>query len=142
MTRRPPRSTLFPYTTLFRSAAAHPVHVELVGAAGLAPRDVVAEGGEVGGRDRGRDLDHGAVIPRSEDRRKRTAVNPSVPWRWGRQRSVPSASRGSGNSLGGARPESGGAPRKPRGGAPRPARPRPQGGETRPPPRLARAAPA
>src|SRR3712207_8972992 len=24
MIRRPPRSTLFPYTTLFRSAAAHP----------------------------------------------------------------------------------------------------------------------
>src|SRR2546428_7541270 len=76
MIRRPPSSTLFPYTTLFRS-----------------PRDVVAEGGEVGGQDRGRDLDHGAVIPRSGDRRKRTAVNPSVPWRWGRQRSVPSASR-------------------------------------------------
>src|SRR2546427_9086663 len=26
MIRRPPRSTLFPYTTLFRSAAARPVH--------------------------------------------------------------------------------------------------------------------
>src|SRR2546426_10363270 len=114
MTRRPPRSTLFPYTTLFRSAAAHPVHVELVGAAGLAPRDVVAEGGEVGGQDRGCDFDHGAVIPRSGDRRKRTAVNPSVPWRWGRQRSVPSASRGSGNSLGGSGRNSGCAARKPR----------------------------
>src|SRR3989454_4487573 len=134
MTRRPPRSTLFPYTTLFRSAAAHPVHVELVGAAGLAPRDVVAEGGEVGGRDRGRDLDHGAVIPRSEDRRKRTAVNPSVPWRWGRQRSVPSASRGSGNSLGGARPESGGAPRKTWAGAAVSSGSSEQGAETSPPP--------
>src|SRR3712207_7136091 len=27
MIRRPPRSTLFPYTTLFRSAALQPVHV-------------------------------------------------------------------------------------------------------------------
>src|SRR2546426_3185245 len=133
MTRRPPRSTLFPYTTLFRSAAAHPVHVELVGAAGLAPRDVVAEGGEVGGRDRGRDLDHGAVIPRSGDRRKRTAVNPSVPWRWGRQRSVPSASRGSGNSLGGARPDPGWAPRKTGGGASVSPRPREAGAVTSPP---------
>src|SRR2546425_4131013 len=26
MIRRPPRSTLFPYTTLFRSHRAHPVH--------------------------------------------------------------------------------------------------------------------
>src|SRR5207247_706160 len=94
-------------------AAVHHVHVELVGAAGLDPRDVVAEGGEVGGEDRGGDLDHGAVILRSGDRRKRTAVNPSVPWRWGRHRSVPSASRGSGNSLGGSGRNAGCAVRKP-----------------------------
>src|SRR5688572_31659802 len=30
MIRRPPRSTLFPYTTLFRSVAAHAVADELV----------------------------------------------------------------------------------------------------------------
>src|SRR5207249_3240520 len=87
------------------------VHVELVGAARLDPRDVVAEGGEVRREDRGRDLDHGAVIPRSGDRRKRTAVNPSVPWRWGRQRSVPSGSIGSGNSPGGSTRISGWAAR-------------------------------
>src|SRR5437588_8319840 len=28
MIRRPPRSTLFPYTTLFRSAAASPTHFD------------------------------------------------------------------------------------------------------------------
>src|SRR2546421_6605093 len=32
MIRRPPRSTLFPYTTLFRSRAAHPDDAVLVGA--------------------------------------------------------------------------------------------------------------
>src|SRR3972149_8546851 len=30
MIRRPPRSTLFPYTTLFRSCQEFPYHVELV----------------------------------------------------------------------------------------------------------------
>src|SRR3712207_7294479 len=40
MIRRPPRSTLFPYTTLFRSpshGSAATVHVHLVAAAVLAP---------------------------------------------------------------------------------------------------------
>src|SRR2546430_12662995 len=36
MIRRPPRSTLFPYTTLFRSAAVH--HVGVVGRLGSAGR--------------------------------------------------------------------------------------------------------
>src|SRR5258705_13313408 len=31
MIRRPPRSTLFPYTTLFRSTTSHPSHVGLTG---------------------------------------------------------------------------------------------------------------
>src|SRR5437867_8023117 len=40
MTRRPPRSTLFPYTTLFRSPPFHPVHVGLDRQAeGRAARD-------------------------------------------------------------------------------------------------------
>src|SRR3712207_7786762 len=46
MIRRPPRSTLFPYTTLFRSAAGHQ--------GGVAVRPVVAALGAVavaGGRD-------------------------------------------------------------------------------------------
>src|ERR1039457_7578123 len=31
MIRRPPRSTLFPYTTLFRSVAAHPARIRTFG---------------------------------------------------------------------------------------------------------------
>src|SRR3712207_9136389 len=43
MIRRPPRSTLFPYTTLFRSARAHVAARESRGAAlALAMLDVVA----------------------------------------------------------------------------------------------------
>src|SRR3712207_7909727 len=38
MIRRPPRSTLFPYTTLFRSSSA-----------GLVPLDLLVEGGQDGG---------------------------------------------------------------------------------------------
>src|SRR3712207_8431106 len=38
MIRRPPRSTLFPYTTLFRSDLAEPDHHDVVGARdGAAP---------------------------------------------------------------------------------------------------------
>src|SRR5687768_18107085 len=46
MTPRPPRSTLFPYTTLFRSAAGE--HDRTCGKAELAsaPRRIVAERGE------------------------------------------------------------------------------------------------
>src|SRR3712207_7247499 len=36
MIRRPPRSTLFPYTTLFRSEVHHPLLVGQGGARGLA----------------------------------------------------------------------------------------------------------
>src|SRR5688572_30927728 len=43
MIRRPPRSTLFPYTTLFRSAAAFPLpagpRAAAVGRAAVAARD-------------------------------------------------------------------------------------------------------
>src|SRR3712207_7448877 len=38
MIRRPPRSTLFPYTTLFRSARVHLDHAELAGLA--LPREL------------------------------------------------------------------------------------------------------
>src|SRR5262249_13311339 len=91
--------------------AVHHVDVELVGAAGLDARDVGGERGEVGREDRRRDLDHGLVIPESAERRKRTAENPSVPWRWGWQRSQPAASRGSGKSSGGSRRKPGWAAR-------------------------------
>src|SRR3712207_6852944 len=53
MIRRPPRSTLFPYTTLFRSAGEHP-----------------GQGGEGGGvkvRARGKVPDPGGVVPAGRD---------------------------------------------------------------------------
>src|SRR5258708_29278960 len=43
MIRRPPRSTLFPYTTLFRSALRHGAHQG--GPRGGAPEDSRVEGG-------------------------------------------------------------------------------------------------
>src|SRR3712207_8838977 len=46
MIRRPPRSTLFPYTTLFRSAAAQRLGV---GGADRGPADVVEGEPEPGG---------------------------------------------------------------------------------------------
>src|SRR5438034_5884214 len=45
MIRRPPRSTLFPYTTLFRSPVSDPVEtVRVIG--GEAPRDRLLVGGQ------------------------------------------------------------------------------------------------
>src|SRR5690348_17457081 len=88
MIRRPPRSTLFPYTTLFRS-----VHVviraamdELVGLAGrgLGDRDVAARRilGRLGDRERGAELE-ARVIGRGVNRhrrdRKSTRLNSSHP---------------------------------------------------------------
>src|SRR5262245_24869324 len=89
----------------------HDIDVKLIGAGGLDTRDVGAERGEVGREDRGRDLDHVAVIPRSYARWKRMAAKPSVPWRSGRHRSQPSASSGSGNLSGGSIVNSGRASR-------------------------------
>src|SRR3712207_7736213 len=60
MIRRPPRSTLFPYTTLFRSAAAQ--HV---------PDQLVAYG-----RDQREGADRVAVVPQGVDR-KSTRLNSS-----------------------------------------------------------------
>src|SRR2546421_8589224 len=63
MIRRPPRSTLFPYTTLFRSPGGPPGHAE------LAPRS-------------GRRFPHGdaavaAEVARDEADRKSTRLNSS-----------------------------------------------------------------
>src|SRR3712207_8873631 len=72
MIRRPPRSTLFPYTTLFRSGD-HP-HVDLGPRVDLpeVDREPVGEHEEVAGRDAVRDLvlpDRGLQPPhvRSEE---------------------------------------------------------------------------
>src|SRR3712207_7533798 len=56
MIRRPPRSTLFPYTTLFRSVAR---------ARGLDEVEPVARGLRAG---RGENLDHVAVLNRRAER--------------------------------------------------------------------------
>src|SRR2546425_9593825 len=50
MIRRPPRSTLFPYTTLFRSAADKPDHLVPVGAQASHQRGA-DEPGRAGDRD-------------------------------------------------------------------------------------------
>src|SRR3989442_7575695 len=44
MIRRPPRSTLFPYTTLFRSLGLEPVSLGLSTATGVTLASLVAEG--------------------------------------------------------------------------------------------------
>src|SRR3712207_9009435 len=64
MIRRPPRSTLFPYTTLFRSAR----HLGHVRARLLADvRDLVDER-DLGGQERvGGELDHLGRLDRSEE---------------------------------------------------------------------------
>src|SRR3712207_8376134 len=76
MIRRPPRSTLFPYTTLFRSQVAvlhHVLHVPL-GRVGLRagtdrPRGELAEAGRLGAVGPAHRGDETAVLgePRSEE---------------------------------------------------------------------------
>src|SRR2546426_3583223 len=44
MIRRPPRSTLFPYTTLFRSLRYEPIRPDVVGGSRLRPRISRARG--------------------------------------------------------------------------------------------------
>src|SRR3989454_9122207 len=48
MIRRPPRSTLFPYTTLFRSEREVMPHVEAWEAAGRIPKAIWPRMGELG----------------------------------------------------------------------------------------------
>src|SRR3712207_8485184 len=81
MIRRPPRSTLFPYTTLFRSdpadqPAARDVADELTEHehGGDEPRD--REGGAEVAGDQRDDRDDGAFADREEDR-KSTRLNSS-----------------------------------------------------------------
>src|SRR5256885_12110411 len=58
MIRRPPRSTLFPYTTLFRSADGFHPHLQYVALVGREPGQALAVGGE---------LRRGALRVRSEE---------------------------------------------------------------------------
>src|SRR5687767_15674724 len=75
MLRRPPRSTLFPYTTLFRSAVerdevvavlvgGEALHVSLIGDVILAPASLAAETFDGGVLHRG---DHVVLRRRSEE---------------------------------------------------------------------------
>src|SRR2546422_7533642 len=74
MIRRPPRSTLFPYTTLFRSDLRRPVEPARVGAKQAGRhRDRIAARGERKIRGGGRDAGAGQ---RREDR-KSTRLNSS-----------------------------------------------------------------
>src|SRR3712207_7735113 len=65
MIRRPPRSTLFPYTTLFRSSPAHRSVVAL----GVADRDRRRDGRAVGDAEQLAQLRLDAAVPhrRSEE---------------------------------------------------------------------------
>src|SRR3712207_7712492 len=81
MIRRPPRSTLVPYTTLFRSRAAGPAHLlrngevdvdEAVGAAGMAVAAVPRGSG-----DSGVDGVHGELLGVGRTDRKSTRLNSS-----------------------------------------------------------------
>src|SRR3712207_8649118 len=77
MIRRPPRSTLFPYTTLFRSRDVHVGHLDgVVGLLHGQGRDVGANGQRVDGQRRIEITRHGAVERRAGDR-KSTRLNSS-----------------------------------------------------------------
>src|SRR2546422_6774946 len=80
MIRRPPRSTLFPYTTLFRSAVRGPVRspsqARFRDRPQLVPDDVVVRGEEHEGPDRGEEARRGPSRAGREDR-KSTRLNSS-----------------------------------------------------------------
>src|SRR3712207_7291671 len=78
MIRRPPRSTLFPYTTLFRSLHAHGAQADLLGGEQLeeeqagrddGDRDPARAGGEQGG--------HQGDVDGAQQDRKSTRLNSS-----------------------------------------------------------------
>src|SRR3712207_8697758 len=77
MIRRPPRSTLFPYTTLFRSQrpALCPVLAGAGDAAGADRRAAAAARAQLAGRARGRRSAAGALDARAD--RKSTRLNSS-----------------------------------------------------------------
>src|SRR3712207_7140727 len=82
MIRRPPRSTLFPYTTLFRSITVFHVVPTLKGALKAIDAGVdglVVEGGEGGGFKNPQDVSTMVLLPlvRSRTDRKSTRLNSS-----------------------------------------------------------------
>src|SRR3712207_7376021 len=84
MIRRPPRSTLFPYTTLFRSLALHGPGLAGRGAVedaradeGLQPRGLQPPPGDAGGDDHRFGGDDGSVGDAEDADRKSTRLNSS-----------------------------------------------------------------
>src|SRR5258705_11968588 len=74
MIRRPPRSTLFPYTTLFRSACRAADHQLLLVGLGVGGQRQHADGGKGGGR--GQQMACCSCSRRTTDR-KSTRLNSS-----------------------------------------------------------------
>src|SRR3712207_8223815 len=81
MIRRPPRSTLFPYTTLFRSRPGRVLDVDRVvgGELGLAPGQELVVGGAAGGQQllplRGAEEDDLAQLDRKSTRLNSSHAN-------------------------------------------------------------------
>src|SRR3712207_8229366 len=75
MIRRPPRSTLFPYTTLFRSAGARDRDQAVAGCEARTRRVVARREGERGDRPCARDRARGGL--RVTEDRKSTRLNSS-----------------------------------------------------------------
>src|SRR5256885_6693023 len=75
MIRRPPRSTLFPYTTLFRSHTGGPKE-SCVGSCSIGAADISAQPGDRRDHSGGGHLADGAVILVGQDR-KSTRLNSS-----------------------------------------------------------------
>src|SRR2546422_5132496 len=67
MIRRPPRSTLFPYTTLFRSLARHALAREPVALADLVVTELDLVHDRRGRHRAGDELDSAGRAPRSEE---------------------------------------------------------------------------
>src|SRR3989442_13007424 len=82
MIRRPPRSTLFPYTTLFRSqyeAVVDRVHHDAVARHRVLPARLREQGVDVHAPERVRERDHGAERGARVDRdREPVQVEPEV----------------------------------------------------------------
>src|SRR3989454_4700555 len=77
MIRRPPRSTLFPYTTLFRSRPAQRAVSAAARAGGLRQRAVRLAAGRGAAQDGAAGLLSGRPVLRSTSDRKSTRLNSS-----------------------------------------------------------------